>query len=49
MDSLMCEGGGLKASNWRIIEYANSVDPDAAAYCEPPHLDLHCFPSIYEF
>ena len=26
--------------------WANSVDPDEAAYHEPPHLDLHCLPKI---
>ena len=27
----------------RIIDrMSNTVDPDKRAYCEPPHLDLHC-------
>ena len=35
----------LKASEIKIIEFANSVDPDEVAHNEPPHLDLHCLPS----
>ena len=27
--------------------YANSVDPDEVAHHEPPHLYLHCLPSVY--
>ena len=30
----------------KIVEFANSVDPDEVAHNEPPHLDLYCFPSI---
>ena len=29
----------------KIIELANRVDQDEAAYNEPPHLDLHSMPS----
>ena len=29
----------------KIVEFANSVDPDEVAHNEPPHLDLHCLPS----
>ena len=29
--------------------FANSVDPDEVAHNEPPHLDLHCFPSSLDF
>ena len=29
----------------KIVEFANSVDPDN----EPPHLDLHCLPSGLKF
>ena len=28
-----------------MVEYANIVDLDEVAQNEPPHLDLHCFPS----
>ena len=27
-------------------ESANRVDPDEVAHNEPPHLDLHCLPSL---
>ena len=30
----------------KIVEFANSVDPDEVAHNEPPHLDLYCFPSV---
>ena len=33
----------------KIAEFANSADPDEAAHNEPPHLDLHCLPILYEF
>ena len=33
----------------KIEEFAISVDPDEAALNEPPHLDLHCFLSYFEF
>ena len=26
----------------KIVEFANSVDPDEAAHNELPHPDLHC-------
>ena len=29
----------------KILEFANSVDPDEVAHNEPPHLGLHCLPS----
>ena len=29
----------------KIAQFANSVDLDEVAHNEPPHLDLHCFPS----
>ena len=29
----------------KIAEFANSVDLDEMGHDEPPHLDLHCFPS----
>ena len=29
----------------KIAEFANSVDLDEVAHHEPPHLDLHCWPS----
>ena len=32
------------APEMKIVEFANSVDPDEAAHNEPPHLNLHCFP-----
>ena len=33
-----------------LFELANNVDPDEVAHDEPPHLDLHCVPSlVFEF
>ena len=29
----------------KIVEFANSVDPDEATHNESPHLDLHCLNS----
>ena len=29
----------------KTAEFTNSVDLDEVAHDEPPHLDLHCFPS----
>ena len=29
----------------KIVEFANSVDPDEVAHHEPPHLDLCCLPT----
>ena len=33
----------------KIDEFANSADLDEVAHNEPPHLDLHCLPSVFEF
>ena len=33
----------------KIAEFANSVDLDEVAHNEPPHLDLHCLPLVFEF
>ena len=30
----------------KIAEFANCVDLDEVVHNEPPHLDLHCLPSI---
>ena len=30
-----------KVPKMKIVEYANTVDPDEVAHHEPPHLDLH--------
>ena len=35
----------LKSAELKIVEFANSVDPDEVAHYEPPHLDLHYLPS----
>ena len=35
----------LKAPKKKLVELANSVDPDDTAHNEPPHLDLYCLPS----
>ena len=32
----------LIALKMKVVEFANSVDPDEMAHYEPPHLDLHC-------
>ena len=29
----------------KIVKFANSLDPDEVAHYEPPHMDLHSFPS----
>ena len=29
----------------KIVEFANSLDPDEMAHNEPLHLNLHCLPS----
>ena len=40
----------LKKPKMKIAKFANCVDPDEVAHYEPPHLDLHCLPSIvFEF
>ena len=30
-------------------DFAKSVALDEVAHNEPPHLDLHCFPLVFEF
>ena len=35
----------LKQQKLKIVEFANSLDPDEAAPNELPHLDLHCLPT----
>ena len=35
----------LSLPETKIADFANSVDLDEVAHHEPPHLDLHCFPS----
>ena len=37
----------LKVPKVKIVEFANSVDPDEVAHNEPPHLDLHYLPSSF--
>ena len=32
----------FQAPKLKIVEFANSVDPDEVAHYEPPHLYLHC-------
>ena len=34
----------LEEPEIKIVEFANSVDPDEVAHIEPPHLGLHCLP-----
>ena len=29
-----------------MAQFAKGVDPDEVAHNEPPHLDLHCLPSL---
>ena len=37
----------LKLPETKITEFANSVDLDEVAHHDkPPHLDLHCLPSV---
>ena len=36
----------LSAPKMKIVEFANSVDPDEVAHNEPPDLGLHCLPSL---
>ena len=31
----------------KVVKFVNSIDPDEMAQNEPPHLDLHCLPSIF--
>ena len=33
----------------KMAEFANSVDFDEVAHNEPPHLDLHVCPLVFEF
>ena len=33
----------------KIAEFANSVNLYEVAHIEPPHLDVHCFPLVFEF
>ena len=35
----------LKVPETKIAEFAKSQDLNEVAHHEPPHLDLHCFPS----
>ena len=32
-----------------MAEFANSIDNDEVAHDEPPHLDLHFWPQVFEF
>ena len=32
----------------KIAKFANSLDPAEVAHYEPPHLDLHCLPVVFE-
>ena len=36
----------FEAPKQKIVEFANSIDPDEAAQNELPHLELHCLPSV---
>ena len=38
----------LKAPKIKTVEFVNSVVPDEVAYNELPHLDLHCFPLVFD-
>ena len=38
----------LKVPKMQIAESANSIDLDEVAQNEPPHLDLHCCPLVFE-
>ena len=33
----------------KVAEFENSIDLDEVAQNEPPHLDLRCLPSVFEF
>ena len=37
----------LKRQKMKMVESANSVDPDEVAHNEPPYLVLHCLPSSF--
>ena len=39
---------GVSAPKMKIVDIANSVDPDGVAQKELPRLDLHCLPSFFE-
>ena len=39
----------IKVPEMKTVEFANSVDSDEVAHCEPPHLEHHCLPSLFEF
>ena len=36
----------LEAPEVKMVEFANGVDSDEVAHCEPPHLNLHCLPFV---
>ena len=40
------EKKALQVPERKIVDFANSVDPDEAARYELPHLDLNCLPSF---
>ena len=46
IDQYAAEERFNKAPQVGIIEFANSVAADEMAHNEPPHLDLHCLPTI---
>ena len=37
----------LTVPEWKIVEFANSIDPDEATHNELPDLDLHCLPLVF--
>ena len=37
------------SAKMKIVEKANSLDPDEVAHYEPPHLDQQCLPSSFSF
>ena len=37
------------STKMKIVEKANSVDPDEVAHYEPPHLDQNCLPASLSF
>ena len=39
----------LRRPKTRIVEFANSIDPDEAAHNELPHLSPCCFLLVFEF
>ena len=34
----------MSSAEMKIVEFANSIDPDEVAHGEPPHMDLLCLP-----